>query len=260
MRTARSPAIRRCTSRARCCRHRAAGAGPAAKDRRAATGSAGVSGTSSGSTRPPARQLDALLAGDRLEQAAHLLVLRSGSRRAARRASRGRPWPWRRSDRGSPGRAAPRLLRARRTGRAARSRRAARQGRRAGGRRSGCPVLRVDHHLLHPADLVQRGRQGLRWLGGMEAEVQRVGKRLCTLSVPLPVMRLRQGAVFVVMDMSKVLCWPAARVGQGSRGRAAPRHRSARLREKRTKGLKSRRHDCAVALCTTVAPHSATNQ
>jgi len=35
--------------------------------------------------------------------------------------------------------------------------------------------LRVDHDLLHPADVIERGRQGLRLAGRMEPEVQLVG-------------------------------------------------------------------------------------
>ena len=61
----------------------------------------------------------------------------------------------------------------------------------------------VDHDLLHPADGVQRGRQGAALAGRMEPEVQLVGFSSAseTLSVPLPVIRLRQGVVVV-------LAWP----------------------------------------------------
>ena len=63
----------------------------------------------------------------------------------------------------------------------------------------------VDDDLLNPADVVQRGRQGCALMGGMESEVGGLASASETLSVPLPVMRLRQGVLLVVLDMGVVL-------------------------------------------------------
>ena len=76
--------------------------------------------------------------------------------------------------------------------------------------------MRVDYDLLHPADVVERGRQGLRWPAGWS---RKLGGGLAsqTLSVPLPVMRLRQGVVRL-RDMAG----PFAFLRRGCRRRGRP--------------------------------------